>query len=113
MIIGVLSDTHGDKAKATPHIIREFKQRGVEAVIHCGDIEVGDLDPDLYGNFPVFCALVDDQCTNDQFKEPEGWEFTKSDDRVRRLTPKTPKPRLNENNKMSVLKPKKFAKFLK
>ncbi len=52
MIIGILSDTHTDKANAIPHIVKEFKRRYVEVIFHCGDIEPIHLDPKLFGNLP-------------------------------------------------------------
>ncbi|MCX6721964.1 MAG: metallophosphoesterase family protein [Candidatus Staskawiczbacteria bacterium] len=88
MILGILSDTHEDEAGALPHIIEEFRKRKVEKIIHCGDIEEKHLDPKLFGNLPVICALVDDQVTKERFQvPPEGWDFTKPEDRVRDLTP--------------------------
>lgn len=88
MILGIIADTHGDmkKIKATPHIISEFKKRGVQLIVHGGDIESQDCDVDLYGGLPVICALVDDQCESDDFKNaPTGWQFTISDGRVVKL----------------------------
>ena len=64
MIIGILSDTHGDSMGATRHIIAEFKRRHVEQIIHCGDIIPEHVSRGLYGNLPVICALVDGQDEN-------------------------------------------------
>ena len=86
MIIGVLSDTHEDPDGALPHIIAEFKKRKVEKIIHCGDIEAKHLDKNLFGGLPVICALVDDQPAKPEFeKPPQGWDFTRPNDRVRKL----------------------------
>lgn len=80
MIWGVLSDTHKDRMNATPYIIAEFKKHKVEAVIHCGDINPGHLSPELFGNLPVFCALIEEQAKNPDFLgPPNGWKFTKPD----------------------------------
>jgi predicted phosphodiesterase len=87
MIIGVLSDTHRDEAGALSFIIKEFKRRGVEVIVHCGDIEPKHLKPELFGNIPVFCALIKPQIDRPEFQDPpEGWIFTKPDDRIRDLS---------------------------
>jgi predicted phosphodiesterase len=87
MKIGVMSDTHNDTGGALPYIIAEFKKRGVEGVIHCGDIIPQHVSRELFGNLPVICAIVkgqpDDPCFNE--KCPDGWRFTRSDNRVVRL----------------------------
>jgi putative phosphoesterase len=41
MIIGVLSDTHG-RAGTVANALAEFRARGVELLIHCGDIDDAD-----------------------------------------------------------------------
>ena len=89
MILGILGDTHEDQANATPHIIREFKRRDVELVLHCGDIEIQHIDADLYGGLPVFCALIEEQIhTENPVKKekfenpPKGWTFTKPGQRI-------------------------------
>ncbi len=89
MILGAMSDTHSDKGKATPHIIAEFKRRGVEMILHCGDIRPEDVSNDLYGGLPVICAVVKDQTEHPRFNDecPEGWRFTRTENRVIRLYP--------------------------
>ncbi|MBN2313683.1 MAG: metallophosphoesterase family protein [Sedimentisphaerales bacterium] len=83
MIIGVLSDTHHDRANAIPHIIKEFKKRKVEVIFHCGDIESKHLNPDLFGNLPVVCALIEEQKDREEFCfPPNGWRFTVPGDRI-------------------------------
>jgi predicted phosphodiesterase len=83
MKLGLISDTHGDRIGAIPHIINEFKKRDVTEIIHCGDIEPKHLNPDLFGNLPVVCALVDDQFGQKEFSEiPDKWRFAKPKDRV-------------------------------
>lgn len=83
MIIGVLSDTHHDKADAIPHIIEEFKRRQVETIFHCGDIEPQHLDARLFGNLPVVCALIEEQAGTKQYCfAPHNWRFTKPGDRI-------------------------------
>jgi predicted phosphodiesterase len=83
MILGVMSDTHSDKLKAIPHVIKEFKARHVKEVEHCGDIEEQHVNKDLFGGLPVNCALVDDQDKQESFANPpNGWRFTKTKDRI-------------------------------
>lgn len=83
MIIGVLSDTHSDKARAIPHIINEFKNRCAEVIIHCGDIEVQHLNPALFNNSEVVCALNEEQLEKFPIeKPPQGWRFTRPSKRV-------------------------------
>ncbi len=83
MIIGILSDTHKDRANAIPRIIEEFKKRGVEVIFHCGDIEPKHLDSELFGNLPVVCALLKEQKDMKEFCfPPHGWRFTQPDHRV-------------------------------
>jgi len=86
MIIGILSATHKDGANALPHILREFKKREAELVIHCGDIE--DKHLASFDGFPVVCALNAEQLEAPQFKiePPPGWVFTKPNDRIRTLS---------------------------
>lgn len=80
MIWGILSDTHNDRIHAIPHIIAEFKKRGVEYIIHCGDIKAEHLKPELFGNLPVVCALVEEQAKNPKFANPpKNWKFTTPD----------------------------------
>lgn len=80
MKFGILSDTHKDRDGVIPYIIAEFRKRGVEAVIHCGDIEMEHVDPMLFCGFPVFCALTDEQVkdfgSSCPVKKPSNWVFT-------------------------------------
>lgn len=86
MKIGVVSDTHSDKANALPHIMAEFKRRGVEAIIHCGDIEPKHLKPELFNNLPVICALNDEQVEKPVFRcPPANWKFTFPNPRQSRI----------------------------
>ncbi len=93
MILGILSDTHEDKMNAIPHIIKEFIERKVEIIIHCGDIISKHLNPELFGNIPVICALTEEQTGMEFQRAPNRWIFTKPGDRVRTL---------NENMKIYV-----------
>jgi predicted phosphodiesterase len=61
-IIGVISDTHKDQQNATPHIIEEFRKRGVTRIFHAGDLDQKHFNAQLYGNYPVHYALTEDQC---------------------------------------------------
>lgn len=93
-IIGLISDTHKDEHGATPYIIREFKRRGVEVVFHCGDLtNLKHYDPKLYGDFPVYYALTENECERDtqgrcirpkrQFMPPSHkWQFTMPGHRI-------------------------------
>ncbi len=83
MIIGILSDTHHDRAQAIAHVVAEFKRRKVEAIFHCGDIEPEHLKQDLFGGLPVICALIEEQAGMKEFCfPPGGWRFTKPGDRI-------------------------------
>jgi predicted phosphodiesterase len=86
-IVGVVSDTHSDRMRALPHIIAEFKRRGVGLIIHCGDIVPEHVSKELFGDLPVICALVDTQKEDPLFSTncPDGWKFTRSGDRIREL----------------------------
>jgi len=83
MKIGVLSDTHQDKANMIPQGMDRFQQEGVEAIFHCGDIEPRHLDQALFGGLPVVCALTEEQAPLKEFCfSPPGWHFTKPGDRI-------------------------------
>jgi predicted phosphodiesterase len=82
--IGAVSDTHSNRNGALSHIIAEFKRRGVNIVVHCGDILPEHVSNELFDNFPVICAIVDTQKEDPLFNEncPEGWKFTRSGNRI-------------------------------
>jgi len=85
MILGVLSDTHKDRMNALPHVITEFQKRGVQTIIHCGDILPHHLKPELFGNLPVVCALTDEQVREKHSvftHPPAGWIFTRPNKRI-------------------------------
>ncbi|MFC1652100.1 metallophosphoesterase family protein [Planctomycetota bacterium] len=83
MIIGLMSDTHHDKANMIPEVLTKFKEQKVEAILHCGDIETRHLDHQLFGGFPVVCALTEEQASLKEFCfSPPGWRFTKPGDRI-------------------------------
>jgi len=83
MIWGILSDTHDIDRKVIEHLIVEFKRRNVEVIIHSGDIEPQHLDPELFGNLPVVCALTEHQVDKSEFQTPPaGWVFTHPGKRV-------------------------------
>jgi predicted phosphodiesterase len=93
-IIGIIADTHKDEHKATPHIIAEFKRRGVEYVFHGGDLtEIEQFNAELYGGLPVCYALTEGQCEKDKngqclspeekFYPPAGnWRYTMPGHRI-------------------------------
>lgn len=86
MIVGILSDTHKDRMNALSHIMKEFKKQGVEFIIHSGDIDPKHLNPELFNNLPVICALTEDDLKREGFETaPPKWKFTKPGDRVRYL----------------------------
>ncbi|MEI6288727.1 MAG: metallophosphoesterase family protein [bacterium] len=88
-IWGLLSDTHKDKMKALPYIIKQFKERGVTQIFHMGDIEPEHIKPELFGGIPVICAVVDTQVGKEDYKEPpEGWQFTFPGKRIVDCDPK-------------------------
>jgi putative phosphoesterase len=84
MKVLIISDTHKDKNGALEHIIRWAKERGVEAVIHCGDIIIEHVSSELFGGLPVYCALVDGQQEDPIFNEkcPHNWTFTRTGKRI-------------------------------
>ncbi|MFA5877966.1 MAG: metallophosphoesterase family protein [Candidatus Staskawiczbacteria bacterium] len=83
MIIGLISDTHEDNAGALPHIIKELRERGVELIIHCGDIEPKHLSSEVFLDIPVVCALNAEQVEKPAFRTPpRNWELTKPGERV-------------------------------
>lgn len=89
MKIGVISDTHKDRANALPWVIKELVcEHCVSAFIHCGDIEPRHLDPELFGNLPVICALNEEQVDKPPFDKIQlpGWQFTAPGNRIRDLS---------------------------
>lgn len=87
MRIGVISDTHSDRANALPHIVREFKNRNVDVIVHCGDIEIRHIGSEIFGDFEVFCALNQEQLEKPDFKNlleypPPNWKFTSPPERI-------------------------------
>jgi len=80
---GVISDTHNVDRSVIEQIVAEFKSRGVDLILHCGDIMPQHLDAKLFGDFPVICALVANQPQIPEYVfSPAGWAFTRPDDRV-------------------------------
>ncbi len=60
MILGIVSDTHGN-ARRTARATGEFLSRGVNAVVHCGDIGGENVLMELVAAFdpiqiPVYCV---------------------------------------------------------
>jgi len=83
MIIGALSDTHSDRANALPHIMKEFKERNVDVIIHCGDIELQHVIPEIFNGLEVTCALNQEQLVKFPIENPPlGWTFTAPNQRV-------------------------------
>lgn len=48
MIVGVISDTH-DNVSAVDSAVSIFEERGVETVIHCGDVIAPPVVPHFEG----------------------------------------------------------------
>ncbi|MCX6717964.1 MAG: metallophosphoesterase family protein [Candidatus Taylorbacteria bacterium] len=91
MIVGIISDTHNDKNNAIPHIMKEFRRRGVKQIVHCGDIISDHVKAELFDDLPVTCALVDDQGEEPAFldlsnKKPSNWEFTRTGKRFTKIS---------------------------
>ena len=83
MILGVLSDTHDISNEVVHRVVEEFQQRGVDTIIHCGDIEPQHFKTELFGNIPVICALIEEQRYHEGFTfSPARWAITKPNDRV-------------------------------
>jgi predicted phosphodiesterase len=83
MRAGLLSDTHSIDKKVIRALVEEFKQRNVDLLIHCGDIEAQHLDADLFGGLPVFCALNAEQLEKPGFQNPPAdWTFTIPGERI-------------------------------
>ena len=83
MILGVLSDTHDIDDEVIHSVVKEFKQRGVDIIVHCGDIEPQHFNAELFGNIPVICALIEEQRYHEGFTfAPTRWAITKPKDRV-------------------------------
>ncbi len=83
MKLGVLSDTHEDSRRNIPAIIKIFDSKGVDQIIHGGDIIAKHVSAKLFGNLPVDCALTGNQHRMLEFSRPPNhWRFTKPGDRV-------------------------------
>jgi len=77
MKLGIISDTHDDRANALPYIIRELIKRGVDQIIHCGDIEPKHINSSLFNGLPVTCAINFEQHKKIDIKNPPaGWAYT-------------------------------------
>lgn len=114
MRLGIISDTHEDKMGALPHIMRQFRERGVEIVIHAGDIDEQHVNSQIFGNFPVYCALTDEQtkiCETEMYKvhkegkpfcfPPLQWTFTRPGQRIVDLVVGAEKTRIYLGHKRS------------
>src|SRR4051812_24689198 len=55
MLVGVLSDTH-DRVASVQAALAILRQRGVELVLHCGDIESAETVP-LFSALPTHFVL--------------------------------------------------------
>ncbi|OQA36357.1 MAG: Calcineurin-like phosphoesterase superfamily domain protein [Parcubacteria group bacterium ADurb.Bin326] len=95
-VIGVISDTHKDENNATPHIIEEFRRRGVNMVFHPGDLDRAHFLPQLYGGFDLYYALTEDQCEREAdgrcrcpkdgfFPPAANWRYTIPGHRIVRI----------------------------
>lgn len=102
MIIGTISDTHGEDDNVVRHVVAEFVRRDVELIVHCGDIERKHLNPELFWNLPVICALNEEQIDKPEFKSPPpDWIFTAPKDRVRDIGAGNSRTRIRVGHKRS------------
>lgn len=91
MIIGVMSDTHSIENEVVESLVRVFKKRGVERIVHCGDMTQKHVSSKLFSGLPVMCALIEGQYKKSRKKTPvfknipENWHFTFPRDRIREL----------------------------
>ncbi len=71
-----MGDTHDVDEVIISRVVEEFLQRGVQVIIHTGDIEPQHINPDLYGGLPVVCVLTKQQAICKDFSiSPQNWRF--------------------------------------
>lgn len=80
MMIGILADTHGIDKRYVKMVADDLLSRGAGMFLIPGDFTSLDhFDPNLFGNKPVVCALVDGQHPKDNKDfvfAPPNWHFT-------------------------------------
>lgn len=78
MKLGVMSDTHNCRQETIGEVIGEFRQRGVDEIVHCGDIIHDHVNTELFGDFPVTCVLTKEQAFSRHFSfSPAKWRFVR------------------------------------
>ena len=79
MLLGVFGDTHNEDDSLIEEIIEnEFRPRGVEVVVHIGDIIARHVDAELFGHFPTICVLTKQQAFDYRFSfSPDNWRFVR------------------------------------
>lgn len=79
MILGVIGDTHDCTDDTISEIVeKEFCPRGVEVIIHTGDIISRHVNAELFGNYPVICVLTKQQDLDYRFSlSPNNWRFVR------------------------------------
>jgi predicted phosphodiesterase len=79
MILGVLGDTHDCGEELIHEIVeKEFRPRGVEVIVHTGDIISKYVDARLFGDFPTICVLTKHQAFDFRFSvSPQNWRFVR------------------------------------
>ncbi len=80
MLILIMSDTHSVDKSKIKMIVSDAINRGVELIIHPGDIQKEHIDAGLFGNLPVICALTENQSpmrNSDFVFAPANWCFTR------------------------------------
>ena len=83
MIAGILSDTHDVEDSAIDGVMEEFEKRGVEHIVHCGDLESPHMVPKLFRGYPVTYALNAEQMEKPAFQNPPpGWRPTVPGQRI-------------------------------
>lgn len=89
MIMFVMSDTHNVKLDVFRRVIAEATNRKADIIIHCGDITLKHIKPELFNGLPVVCALTKQQVEGDDKDQflipPAGWTFTRPGQRIYKL----------------------------
>ncbi|MFA6594321.1 MAG: hypothetical protein WCT16_03635 [Candidatus Buchananbacteria bacterium] len=79
MIIGCFGDTHDEDQALIKEIVEnEFRPRGVEVIVHIGDIIAKHVNAELFGHFPTICVLTKQQAFDFRFSvSPQDWRFVR------------------------------------
>lgn len=79
MILGCFGDTHDEDKELIRQVVEEeFRPRGVEVIVHIGDIIAAHVDSNLFGDFPTICVLTKQQAFDPSFSvSPKNWRFVR------------------------------------